>query len=283
MKKCPFCCGDIEETARKCKYCTEWVDEKKEKSAIDSIKNNSTAEEKGNGTKEFQSLRQSHSKLRGLVANRLGDGYWGIEIRGDFPTHEEMVFLFSKIHSALGFEIIKIVRTEYPDCEAIKDGNAVTIEFEPKLSSFDHQNEKEQCNFIICWEDDLEDYNPIKEHIRRHNIEVISLKDMWEKFKTKEKLPKRTVWTERDIRKLSELQVDILSAFILTNKKSMTKEEIQEISKQRGKSTGGALAGLTSDTQKLYPILKIVFNNYVLEDRCRPLLTKVLKEYKKIQ
>lgn len=101
-----------------------------------------------------------------------------------------------------------------------------------------------------------------------------------EKFKTRDTLPKRIVWTEKDFRKLSELQLHILSAFIIKNKESMTKEEIQEVSKERGKATGGALAGLTTDTNKLYPILKQFSHKYVLDNRCRPLLTKVLKESK---
>lgn len=164
---------------------------KKEKNATDSIKTHSTTEENGDSTQEFKSLKQSYNKLRGLVADKLGKGYWGIEIRDDFPTHEEMVFLFSKVHLSMGFERIKIVRTEYPDCEAIKDNNTVTIEFEPKLSAFStHQNEMEKCNFIFCWEDDLEDFNPLKEQIKKHNIEIISLKDVWKNSKQGIRSPK---------------------------------------------------------------------------------------------
>jgi len=284
MKECPFCRGDITEDVRKCKHCGEWVaEEKKEKNTIDSIKTHSTAEENRNGAQELKSLKQSHNKLRGMVADRLGKGYWGIEIRDDFPTHEEMVFLFSKVHIPLGFETIKKIQTEFPDCEAIKDGNTIAIEFEPKLSAFkDHQNEIKKCNCVICWEDDLEDYNFIKEQIRKHNIEIIVLKDVWEQFKIKEALPKNIEWAEKDFRKLSELQLRILSPFIIEDKLSLTKEEIQQISKERGKATGGALAGLLTHTNKRYPILKQLSHKYILDDRCRSFLTKILKESKMI-
>jgi len=128
MKECPFCRGDILEDVRKCKHCGEWVIE--EGSLIDSSKTNSAEEEGGTSNKELKSLRQSCNKLRGMLADKLGKGYWGIGIRDDFPTHEEIIFLFSKIHLSLGFETINKIQTEFPDCDAIRDGNTITIEFE---------------------------------------------------------------------------------------------------------------------------------------------------------
>lgn len=279
MRKCPFCDGDIEESVRKCKHCGEWVTEENKSSHI--IKTHSAAKNNENNKDEFIAMRQSHAKLQHMLAMKLGKGYWGIEKRDNYiPTHEEIVFLFSKIHLSLGFETIKIVRTEYPDCEAIKDGNTVAIEFEPKLSAFDHINDIEQCNCIICWEDDLKDFDSLKKQIREHNIDIIELKEIWEQFKTKETLPKSIEWTEKDFRKLSELQLKILSPFIIKEKDVMTKEEIQQISKESGKSTGGALAGLLTSTNKRCPILRELAHKYSLDSRCRSLLTKVLKESK---
>lgn len=281
MKECQYCGGDIAEDVKKCKHCGEWVI--KEKKSVDGMTSHHYAEDGGDNRGESIAIRQSLNKLKGMLANKMGRGYWGVEIRDDFPTHEEMVFLFSKIHLSLGFEIIKKVQTEFPDCEAIKNGDAITIEFEPKLSAFkDHRNEMKKCNCIICWEDDLEEYNSIKEEIRKHNIEIISLKDIWEQFKIKEAIPKRIEWTDKDFRKLSELQLRILSAFIVEDKDSMTKDEIQQVSKATGKPTGGALSGLLAHTNKRYPILKQYSHKYVLDSRCRLLLTKVLKECKMI-
>lgn len=70
-------------------------------------------------------------------------------------THEEMMFLFSKIHEKIGFPYITKIQKEYPDVFALDNDRTVKrIEIETFASQFDH--DPKGCNFIVCWENDLE-------------------------------------------------------------------------------------------------------------------------------
>lgn len=70
-------------------------------------------------------------------------------------THEEMVFLFAKLHDKVGFPYIKQVQSAYPDvCALDRDGKERKIEIEVLASQFDHQ--PKGCDTIVCWENDLE-------------------------------------------------------------------------------------------------------------------------------
>lgn len=86
------------------------------------------------------------------------------------PTNEQgVVLLFGMLARKLGF-LIEMVQTGYPDCEAKRMGadgklRKVRIEFEFLSSRFDHN--PDECDLIVCWEDDS---NPT-------NLEVLELKN----------------------------------------------------------------------------------------------------------
>ncbi|MBN8597433.1 MAG: hypothetical protein J0L78_07135 [Planctomycetes bacterium] len=85
------------------------------------------------------------------------------------PTNEQgVVLLFGMLARKLGF-LIEMVQTGYPDCEAKRMGadgklRKVRIEFEFLSSRFDHN--PDECDLIVCWEDDA---NPTE-------LEVLELK-----------------------------------------------------------------------------------------------------------
>lgn len=70
-------------------------------------------------------------------------------------THEEMMFLFSKMHEKIGFPYITKIQGAYPDVFALDNDRTVKrIEIETFASQFDH--DPKGCDFIVCWENDLE-------------------------------------------------------------------------------------------------------------------------------
>lgn len=87
------------------------------------------------------------------------------------PLNENgVIFLFSKIHDKLGFNI-EAVQAAFPDAKGRrktqKGWEDVWIEFEYKSSSFKVRNhDPKECDIIVCWEHDWKDCP----------IEVIELK-----------------------------------------------------------------------------------------------------------
>lgn len=74
------------------------------------------------------------------------------------PSYEnEVIFLFSKLHTELGFPKIKEIHpTKYPDVIALdKEGKERKVELEVFASGFNH--DPKGSDFIICWSNDLED------------------------------------------------------------------------------------------------------------------------------
>ncbi len=70
-------------------------------------------------------------------------------------THEEMVFLFAKMHDKIGFPYITRVQTAYPDVFVLdQDRKIKGVEIEVIASQFDHDPKK--CDVIVCWENDLD-------------------------------------------------------------------------------------------------------------------------------
>lgn len=70
-------------------------------------------------------------------------------------SHEEMMFLFSKLHEKVGFPYITRIQAPYPDVFALDTHRTVKrIEIETFASQFDH--DPKGCDFIVCWENDLE-------------------------------------------------------------------------------------------------------------------------------
>jgi hypothetical protein len=67
--------------------------------------------------------------------------------------------LFFTYHKELGFPYIVKASSKFPDVIAIdKDGETTYIELEYKSSDFiRHGHLEEECDYIVCWEDDLEE------------------------------------------------------------------------------------------------------------------------------
>ncbi len=69
--------------------------------------------------------------------------------------HDEVIFLFSKLHEKVGFPYIIRIQTEYPDIQAIdSERETKTLEIETYASQFSGHDPKD-CDFIVCWENDL--------------------------------------------------------------------------------------------------------------------------------
>ncbi|MEM2126609.1 MAG: hypothetical protein QXH67_00090 [Candidatus Bathyarchaeia archaeon] len=73
-------------------------------------------------------------------------------------SEAELLLLFGRYHRELGFPYILAVRDRFPDIIAIdEDGELKRIELELKSRSFpQHEHRLEDCDHIICWEDDWE-------------------------------------------------------------------------------------------------------------------------------
>ena len=94
-----------------------------------------------------------------------------IDFRGllHAPLNEQgVVYLFGMVSQELGYRI-ESIRTKYPDCEGKRcfdpkksRWEPVRIEFEYKSSHFrHHKHNPDQCDVIVCWEDDWKD-RPLK-------------------------------------------------------------------------------------------------------------------------
>lgn len=91
------------------------------------------------------------------------------------PSNEqELIFLFALLHQELGFPYIMKVRDTFPDAEVMnKQRESKKIEFELLASSFiQHRHDPSGCDYIVCWEDDLQ------EDIPEEFPEVIAIKDL---------------------------------------------------------------------------------------------------------
>lgn len=70
-------------------------------------------------------------------------------------AHEEMLFLFAKLHDKVGFPYVTQVQTAYPDIYVLDINREIKkIEIEVLASQFDH--DPKGCDVIVCWENDLE-------------------------------------------------------------------------------------------------------------------------------
>lgn len=92
----------------------------------------------------------------------------------DFPRSEqEVLFLFSKLHSELGYPTVVKIQIEFPDIQALDErGDTIRIELEYRASHFeDHKHPPEKCEVVICWENDMGEAWP------EHWPEIISLRE----------------------------------------------------------------------------------------------------------
>ena len=198
---------------------------------------------------EIEKLNQSNASLRRVASKNWGSGYWGLSPEENRKfSHDEIVFFFAKIHMYLGFESIISIQKEYPDCLALKQEQKKYIEFEPKLSCFNH-TELSKCNYIVCWEDDLDENNLTKKKIKDAGIEIIELKKHWNRTKVSKPI-KRFEWNKRDFELMSLGKMEILSAFIGSGKEFLKHDDVQAFSGKKGKSYGGAKKGFFEHEQR---------------------------------
>jgi hypothetical protein len=89
-------------------------------------------------------------------------------------TEQEVLHIFSQLHEDLDFPYIVKIQTEFPDIIALdKNRNPKRIEIEKFASDFKrHGHPPEECDFIICWENDL-----TETEIPEEFPQIISLKD----------------------------------------------------------------------------------------------------------
>jgi|Deesub1362B_J571_1020462.scaffolds.fasta_scaffold00003_171 hypothetical protein len=96
------------------------------------------------------------------------------------PANElGVVALFSMYHKELGFPYIVKVKPDFPDAIIIdREGNVKTVEFELYASHFiAHRHDPTKCDYIICWEDDLDESAREDLLSKNRELKVISLKD----------------------------------------------------------------------------------------------------------
>lgn len=194
-------------------------------------------------SQELRSLKQQNAILRKVAKDNLGKGVWGLNKDNDKFSHEEIVFLFARVFPVFGIDYVKEVRTEFPDCVCMKDGEEITIEFEPILSSFaDHikKDDLSKCKWIVCWEDNLDLHNNIRDEIKNHNIKVIELKMFYEENRIKSRT-RSFEWSRKEIGKLSHNRLKLLKAYISLGKDNLTKDEIIRETGISGKALGPVL------------------------------------------
>jgi hypothetical protein len=74
-------------------------------------------------------------------------------------TEQEVVYLFSQLHRKLGFPYIVQFQETFPDVIVLDANRQLKkIEIEKLASDFEkHGHSPENCDFIICWENDLKE------------------------------------------------------------------------------------------------------------------------------
>lgn len=94
-------------------------------------------------------------------------------------NEQELIYLFAKFHQDLGFPYILRIGSEFPDAEVMnKKRENKKIEFELVASNFkQHGHDSSKCDFIVCWEDDLQ------EDVPENFPEIIAIKDLIENLK----------------------------------------------------------------------------------------------------
>jgi len=125
----------------------------------------------------------AHAIKPAALSNLYGDF---INFRGlqHAPLNEQgVVFLFGMICGELGY-VVEIVKPGFPDCEAKrrvrgKPGmwQRVRIEFEYQSRNFrNHGHDPDQCDVIVCWEDNWSDC-PIEVIELRSSMRTLSSND----------------------------------------------------------------------------------------------------------
>ena len=229
-------------------------------------------------------LKQQVAIHRKISSDKLGKGYWGLTKEPDQKfTHEEILFLFARVFSLIGFDSIKHIRTNYPDVIAIQDDLKKNIEIETTLSSFKHhisQNDDLSiCDYVLCWNDDLDRIDDLREILRDNNIEVIELEKFYEITKKKEPRMRPVVYTQKDIERLADGQLKLLSAFVTSEKTVLTRNELKEMLGNPGKALGGWIGSFTAQSRTKEWLIRKAPWGYQFNEKYRTLVEKVLREF----
>ena len=233
--------------------------------------------------REILNQEQTVGILRKLVNDKYGPGIWGLKKENEKFSHEEMLFLFSRIFQAFGIDYIKEVRQTFPDCICIKADKEYTVELEPELSSFkEHINnpnhDLSKCNCIVCWKDDLDHYNNMRQKIDKNNIEVYELEKYYEENKIKDRF-KSYEWKRKDFRKIPKNKLLILRAFIVSKEDILSTDHISKSAGIKGKALGGPLGNLGAHKE---PLVTKHPDGWQLNKKYRENIIEVLKEFKYI-
>ena len=228
--------------------------------------------------KENEILREENrilKKTNTALQKSLGKGIWGLEEKKDL-NHDEIVFLFARYFHALGFDSIRRIEQSFPDCTAIKEGKEVFIEFEPKLSAFDHVHKHDisKCNYVVCWEDDWDEISKVP--LKENEISIIELRSFWKTGKGGKKI---SVYTQEDFERMHRNQLIVLNAFIEKDKETLSKEELSESTKKlglEGKALGGALSGFAQKEGKEWIIKRKMKNEYRFNITYKDILKTIL-------
>ena len=90
------------------------------------------------------------------ISERLGPAFGTIDLLFEPVDEMGVVYLFAKHHREIGFPFIVKLRSKFPDVIAIDTKGATKlIELEFRSSNFNH--DPKGCDYIVCWNDDLED------------------------------------------------------------------------------------------------------------------------------
>jgi len=167
-------------------------------------------------------------------------------------SHEEIIFLFARVFQGLGFDTIKKIQTQYPDCVATKATEDKRIEFEPLLSSFGTHlaDDLSMCDYVICWADDLPPNHHLKSVLRENGIDVIKLREIYEKTRPDDRPQRAFYYSRDDIRRFTLRQLSMLRPFVTTGEEFLTKEQLMEHTGIKGRALGGSLRAFTEKAKR---------------------------------
>lgn len=231
---------------------------------------------------QIERSKQQAAILRRCASDKLGKGYWGLTKKSDKKfSHEEILFLFARIYSQIGFDSTEEVRTTYPDVIAIKNGAKKEIELEPLLSSFKHhlKDDLSKCDYVVCWKDDIDKTHELRELLSANNIEVIELSQFYKLTKVKKTAPKSLVYSEKDIMNLKDGQLKVLATFITSNKTVLKKEEMKKLLGNPGKALGGWIGSFSAMARRKDWLVRTTPKGYEFKEKYKKMVKKVLEEF----
>lgn len=98
------------------------------------------------------------------------------------PTNEMgVVALFIEFRKELGFPLIEVIRTKFPDAAVFQSSSKGYIrryiEFEFKSSGFKtHLKSKRTCHYVVCWEHDWKECPTPVIELKKEILQILSKK-----------------------------------------------------------------------------------------------------------